>query len=43
VFGNLRQVVMDSGQVIEYLVDGRNRRVGKRVDGVLVQGFLYDD
>jgi RHS repeat-associated protein len=34
---------MDSGQVIEYLVDGRNRRVGKRVDGVLVQGFLYDD
>jgi YD repeat-containing protein len=43
VFGNLRQVVMESGQVIEYLVDGRNRRVGKRVDGVLVQGFLYDD
>jgi len=29
--------------VIEYLVDGRNRRVGKRVDGVLVQGYLYDD
>ncbi|WP_459874258.1 hypothetical protein, partial [Endothiovibrio diazotrophicus] len=26
-----------------YLTDGRNRRIGKRVDGVLVQGFLYRD
>jgi len=43
VFGNLRQVVLDNGQVIEYLVDGRNRRIGKKIDGALVQGWLYDD
>ena len=43
VFGSLRQVVLDNGQVIEYLVDGRNRRIGKKIDGALVQGWLYDD
>ena len=42
VFGNLRKVVLDNGQVIEYVIDGRNRRVGKKIDGVLVQGFLFD-
>jgi len=26
---------------IEYVVDGRNRRVGKKVNGALVQAFLY--
>jgi RHS repeat-associated protein len=26
---------------IEYVIDGRNRRVGKKVNGTLVQGFLY--
>lgn len=26
---------------IEYVVDGRNRRIGKKVNGALVQGFLY--
>lgn len=31
------------GQQIEYLIDGQNRRIGKKVDGVLVQGFLYDE
>jgi len=39
--GNLIRVGLPSGTQIEYLVDGRNRRVGKKVDGVLVQGFLY--
>src|SRR5205823_8580508 len=24
-------------------IDGQNRRVGKRVNGTLVEGFLYDD
>jgi RHS repeat-associated protein len=27
--------------MIQYLVDGQNRRVGKKLNGVLVQGFLY--
>ena len=28
---------------IEYIIDGLNRRVGKKVNGVLVQSFLYFD
>src|SRR5690606_26154069 len=41
--GNLLQVDLPGGMVIDYLIEGRNRRVGKRVDDVLVQGFLYQD
>ncbi len=40
VLGNLRQVALP-GKTIEYVVDGRNRRIGKKVNGTLVQGFLY--
>ncbi len=40
VFGNLRMVELP-GKTIEYVIDGRNRRVGKKVNGTLVQGFLY--
>ena len=40
--GNLRTVTLPSGSRIEYVIDGRNRRVGKKVNGVLLQGFLYD-
>nr|WP_306799249.1 RHS repeat-associated core domain-containing protein [Alcanivorax quisquiliarum] len=28
---------------IDYLIDGQNRRIGKRVNGSLTQGFLYQD
>jgi hypothetical protein len=28
---------------IDYIVDGENRRIGKMVNGSLVQGFLYKD
>jgi RHS repeat-associated protein len=41
--GNLRQVTLPTGTVISYLIDGRNRRIGKRVDGTLTQGFLYEN
>lgn len=41
VLGNLRTVSLPSGDSIEYVIDGRNRRVGKKVNGTLVQGFLY--
>jgi len=43
VFGNLLEVNSDDGRKIEYLVDAQQRRVGKRIDGNLVQGFLYQD
>ncbi len=39
--GNLRGVTLSNGQQIDYLIDGQNRRVGKKVGGTLVQGFLY--
>ena len=41
--GNLTRVTLPDGRVVEYVVDARGRRVGKKVDGVLVQGFLYGD
>ncbi|MFN8441614.1 MAG: RHS repeat-associated core domain-containing protein [Caldilineaceae bacterium] len=40
--GNLIKVVLPDGTLIDYLVDGFNRRIGKKVNGVLTQGFLYD-
>jgi RHS repeat-associated protein len=40
--GNLESVTLPDGTQIDYVVDGFNRRAGKRVDGMLVQGFLYD-
>ena len=43
VLGNLRKVSLPSGAKIDYFIDGQNRRIGKKVDGVSVQGFLYQD
>ena len=34
---------MADGTKIEYMIDGLNRRIGKKVNGVLTQGFLYQD
>ena len=39
--GNLRGVGLPDGTVVEYLVDGEGRRVGKKVDGVLERGWLW--
>ena len=41
VLGNLKSVALPGGTTIEYIVDGRNRRIGKKVNGTLVQGLLY--
>ncbi|MFZ1827465.1 MAG: hypothetical protein WAW42_01570 [Candidatus Competibacteraceae bacterium] len=41
VLGNLRHVTLPTGTPIGYLIDGQNRRIGKKVNGVLTQGFLY--
>jgi len=43
VLGNLRRVTRPDASVIEYVLDGMNRRVGKKVNGVLVQGWLYQE
>jgi RHS repeat-associated protein len=43
VVGNLRKVTLPDGRTIDYVIDATNRRVGKKVNGTLVQGFLYQD
>ena len=41
--GNLTTVALPDGRSLTYLVDGRNRRIGKLVNGVLAKGYLYQD
>lgn len=41
VIGNLLSVALADGTDIQYIIDGQNRRVGKKVNGNLVQGLLY--
>jgi hypothetical protein len=36
-------VDLPSGSSIDYVIDGQNRRVGKKVNGTLTQGFLYQN
>lgn len=43
VLGNLLAATLPDGTQIEYVIDGQNRRIGKQVDGTLVQGFLYQN
>ncbi|MCB1765327.1 MAG: hypothetical protein KDJ22_04575 [Candidatus Competibacteraceae bacterium] len=43
VLGNLKVVTLPDGTAIEYVTDGQNRRIGKKVGGALVQGFIYQD
>jgi len=41
--GNLISVTLPRGAVIDYVVDGRNRRVAKKVDGVIATKWIYGD
>lgn len=43
VLGNLTRIILPDGRQIDYIIDGQNRRIGKKVNGVQVQGFLYQD
>ncbi len=43
VLGNLKTAALPGGLTIDYVVDGQNRRIGKKVNGVLTQGFLYQN
>jgi RHS repeat-associated protein len=38
--GNLMAVTLSDGTRIDYVVDGQNHRIGKTVNGALIQGFL---
>ena len=40
-FGDLQAVTLPDGRRIEYLVDAGGARIGKKVDGTLVAGYLY--
>jgi RHS repeat-associated protein len=40
-FGNLMSAELPDGTSIEYVIDAQNRRVGRKINGVLVQAFLY--
>jgi RHS repeat-associated protein len=42
-FGNLLTVQRPAKALIEYVIDGGGRRVGKKVAGVLQRGWLYGD
>ena len=42
-FGNLRNVTRPTGSAIDYVIDGMNRRIGRKVGGTLVQGLLYQN
>lgn len=41
--GNLLSVTQPNGTFIEYVIDGQNRRIGKKIGGALIKGFLYQD
>ena len=43
VLGNLLDATLPNGDLVEYIIDAKNRRVGKKVNGVMTQGFLYKD
>ena len=43
VRGNLVRVDLPNATIIEYVVDGQNRRVGKKRNGVLERQWIYKD
>jgi len=43
LLGNLVQVKLPGAAIVDYVIDGKDRRIGKKLNGTLVQGFLYQD
>ncbi len=43
VFGNLKKVILADGKIIEYKVDGLNRRIKKIVNGITKEYYLWYD
>ncbi|MEZ4864465.1 MAG: RHS repeat-associated core domain-containing protein [Caldilineaceae bacterium] len=42
-FGNLLSVKLPNNDTISYLIDGKDRRIGRKVNGVLQKGWLYEN
>jgi RHS repeat-associated protein len=42
-FGSLMSVQLPDGTLIEYLIDGSGRRVGRKVNGIIANKWLYSD
>ncbi len=40
-FGNLMSVTLPSGDKIEYIIDGLNRRIGRKFNGVVTNRWIY--
>jgi RHS repeat-associated protein len=43
LLGNLLSVTLPDGLLVEYVHDAQGRRVGKKVNGILVSSLLYED
>ncbi len=41
--GNLISVLLSDGTFIEYMIDGQNRRIGKKVNGEFKKGWIYQN
>jgi len=39
--GGLKKVVLPTGKIVDYVLDGEGRRVARRVDAVVVDRFVY--
>jgi RHS repeat-associated protein len=42
VLGNLTHVSLPDGTQVDYVIDGKNRRIGRKINGELTQEWLYD-
>jgi RHS repeat-associated protein len=40
-FGNLTKVIIPNGDRIDYIIDGQNRRIGKKINGAVVRRWIY--
>ncbi len=40
--GNLMHVTLPNGTQIDYVIDGQHRRIGRKLNGTLVQALLYE-
>ena len=40
--GNLTHAGLPDGTSVDYIIDGRNRRIGKKIDGTLAESYLWN-